>query len=521
VTGNMLMALASTTVVDKSPTATDRINVSGVLGVNGTLLYSSVGGYVPQFTDTAVIASATTITGSFASVPDTVTGVLFPVVTKVTVGGTQQEVLSFQAASFLTQLTGATSDQTTLANALDALRATNYNDLAALYQAIDPLTDGPLGQALENLAPDAQRAVSGLLDMQSENYGDFLFEHLGSAGSEGAGQEVAFRFNADGLGMALANQSGTAASLPFLALGQNAASLEPARVMPAGLSDLGLSSAFLDGGVLNGDIEIGGGGGKADVDGFQIGAGVDRKNVLPGLTLGAAIGIAQSTTTLAATPSMIQIGAYEGAIFGRYDWADSWTAQGFMAFATQSIQTRRTVVVGATTFNLAGHTHGFAPTYGVLVGKTFVADNVTITPQARLRYLQSSVDGYTETGGAPAMTFSSIDTDSVLASFGAVAEVDADMGGIGLKPSARAFFVHRVGGREGLVTSAFAGAPGTLLTFPVADETQDWGELGVGLEADMTEHFGHPSSLSFRYDTTVGRDNISYGTWSGNITIHL
>ncbi|MBV9541632.1 MAG: autotransporter domain-containing protein, partial [Alphaproteobacteria bacterium] len=126
VTGNMLMALASTTVVDKSPTATDRINVSGVLGVNGTLLYSSVGGYVPQFTDTAVIASATTITGSFASVPDTVTGVLFPVVTKVTVGGTQQEVLSFQAASFLTQLTGPTADQTALANALDALRATNY-----------------------------------------------------------------------------------------------------------------------------------------------------------------------------------------------------------------------------------------------------------------------------------------------------------------------------------------------------------------------------------------------------------
>lgn len=519
VTGNMLFASGAMLVNDISGAGSDKLVVSGVLGANGQFVTVPAAGFTPTMATTAIVAQATTITGAFTAV-DSITGVLYPVLTKVTNGAVQQEVLTIQAASFLTQLTNATADQLAIAGALDAQRAAHYNDLLPLYSAIDLLSGDALANALENLAPDAQRTLTSVAGATTEGFADMLQQHLADAGNSSGDTETAFHVNGSGVNVALADQAATPGAASLLAFGQSAANSAPASVIPA--ESMGMpagTSGFIDGGVLSGSLRIGGGGGRATIRGFQVGIGGDTKALAEGLTVGFAVGYAESTTRLVTFPAMVQMGSLEGGLFARYDFGDQWNVQAFGGVAGHAVQTRRQVTVGGTVFNLEGHTSGTSPTFGALLGKTFQIGGLDVMPQAGFQYVQTSLDAYTETGGAPAMTFGAFDEDSFLARVGFVARTDVDLGKIAFRPVARAFFVSELSGSDGLVTAAFAGAPGTLMAFPTSSKTENWGEFGIGAEFDISAWLDQSSTITFRYDATAGRNNVSYGTWTGNLTV--
>ncbi|HEY0300988.1 MAG TPA: autotransporter outer membrane beta-barrel domain-containing protein, partial [Rhizomicrobium sp.] len=506
------------------------------LGANGTFAVSPVAGFQPLLTTTGIVMQAATITGSF-EVPDTIAGVLYPVLTKVTSGSTQQEVLTFQAASFLTQFTAGSTDQTALATLLDSLRGSSYGALLPLYQAIDPLSGSTLGQALEQLAPDAARAAPLLGDMQTTGFDSLLWQQLGATGGGAGGGETAFRINADGLKTAMGSVSGgTAETQSLMAIGQSIATNPgggndpiptgmPAAPQAAG--DFGAilppgTGGFLSGSSLDGEVVIGGGGGRADVRGFIIAGGLDTP-VGDGFTLGASFGYSDATATLNSAPAMLQSNALQGAIYGRYDFWGHWSAQAFASYGHQTIQTRRIVVVGLTTFAIQGHTGGDTPTAGISVGRswgfnTLSGAPVTIVPSAGVQYTESSIDPFTETGGAPAMTFAGYSEHSILGRLGFDAKIKFHVFNIGVTPSLSAFLVENFAGNNGAISAAFAGAPSSFISFQLAQRDQAYADLGLGAAFDLSDALGTDATLSARYDATT-RNDVRFGAWTGRLSI--
>ncbi len=55
------------------------------------------------------------------------------------------------------------------------------------------------------------------------------------------------------------------------------------------------------------------------------------------------------------------------------------------------------------------------------------------------------------------------------------------------------------------------------MTFGLASRSRTWGELGVGAQAALSDDV----SLSVRYDTTVGRSDLTSGAWTGQLNIRF
>jgi autotransporter-associated beta strand protein len=529
INGPLTLGAGSTTSVDVG-TLSDLLKVNGVATLGGTLVVNPL--VTIEQTSSFTILSANAISGAYGAVPDTIPGVLFPVVNQV--GAT--EVVSFNAGSFVTLLNGTgTPDETQIAAGLDAARGAHYFDLAPLYQAIDPLSGAPLNQALENLVPDTERTAPLIGGMVANAVDNMILEHMGKTGpgTETAGLTV------DGAGIRAALNNAHPSShqsMQFLSFGEVIASNtqggyqgiptdSPADVAlphPAqGMWLPGGASGFVSGSALHGSVGVGGAGGRADVRGLIIGGGLDLP-VGDGFTAGAALAYADTSAVLRASPNTLQSDSIQGGAYVRYDW-DNWNAQAFGVYGHQTMTSRRTVTVGPTTFALTGHTGGDAPSVGAYVGRSYHLDSgngtsLSLTPEASLVYLDSEIDPFTETGGAPALTFAGYSESSVTGRLGIDAEISFHLGGVRLIPNVRLAWADAFSGNNGSIQAAFAAAPGSIMTFPLVASDRSYGEMDLGLDADIGALLGTNATLSGRYFAN-NRSDVQYGAWTGSLTI--
>jgi outer membrane autotransporter protein len=528
INGPVTLGAGSTTVVDVGTTS-DLLKINGAAIVGGTLVVNPL--VTAQQGQSYTVLSATSISGAYNAVTDTLPGVLFPSVSQV--GNT--EVVSIKAGSFVTLLNGAgTADQTQVAAGLDAARGAHYNDLLPLYQAIDPLSGTALGQALENLAPDAQRTAPLVGDIEANAVDNMILQHMGNVGT--GAQTAGLTVDGDGIKAALNSaNSSSFQSMQLISLGQGiatnpgggnqaipttgtAASPLPAESMwlPGG------ASGFLSGSALRGSVAVGGGGGRADVGGLVIGGGLDMP-VGDGFTVGAVLAYADASAYLRLAPESLQSDSIQGGLYVRYDW-DNWNAEAFGVYGHQTMTTRRLVTVGATTFSLTGHTGGDTPSLGAYIGRSYRLNTIngaplTLTPNLSLTYLSSGVDAFTETGGAPAMTFAGYSESSLTSRLGIDASIPFDVGsGIRLIPNAHLAWADSFSGNNGSIQAAFAAAPGSIMTFAMIARDRSYGELGLGLDADLGDFLGTQATLTGRYDANT-RNDVQYGAWTGRLTI--
>ncbi|HEY4943838.1 MAG TPA: autotransporter domain-containing protein [Rhizomicrobium sp.] len=542
VNGNVSLGLGSTTIVEVAgPGGTsDLLKINGNATVGGTAMIAPQS--IVQQGSAFTFLTATTITGAYDAVPDTVPGVLFPSVSKTTTGAVQNEVVTFQAGSFVTVIgSGASAHQLQIAAALDADRGAHYNDMLALYQAIDPLSDGALAQALENLAPLSEEAATLVGDMQTTGYDNMLWQQLGGMGNgaAGYGQSAGLHIDSDGLKSALNSASGVSAtSQQFMALGANIATNPgggndvipttgtAAAASPSAAGDSWMmlpngAGGFISGSSLNGTVAIGGDG-KADVRGLIIGAGVDIP-VADGLTVGASIGFSDALATLRSAPASLQSNTFQGALYARYDFGNHYMAEAFGSYGGQSIESRRIAVVGPTSFAMMGHSSGSSPAFGASIGRSFVANTqggmtINLIPSFGLQYTSSSIDAFTETGGPAAMTFAGFNEHSLAARIGFDANATFDLFKIHVTPNTHLFWVNSFG-NNGSIQAAFAAAPSGIMTFAIAARDHSYAETGFGLDFDLGEVLGKDATLSGRYDSTLARKDIGYGAWTGRLSI--
>ncbi len=541
VNGNVILSSGSGLLIDKSPTSNDLLNVNGILNAGGSVVLSGTGGYVPEMGDSGVFAKAAAITGAFGPTPDTIPGVLRPTVSVINTPAGGEAVFTIVADTFVSQIPNGTADQLQVAAGLDAARGAHYNDMFALFQAIDPLSVGPLGQALENLAPDAQRAAPLVGDMQISGFDNMLWQHLGDVGGPGGGSmQAGLHVDTDGLRMALSSVSGTSVqSQQLLSIGQSIASNpgggnDPiptgAPVAPNQADSSGMmammpagTSAFLSGSSLDGSVAIGGGGGRADVRGFIVGGGLDAP-ILEDLTVGMSFAYSDATTTLRAMPAMVQTNSVQAALYGRYDFDGDWISEAFLAYGHQTIETRRIAVVGGTAFGLSGHTGGDVPSFGAYLGKSFTTNpfgwpTLTLIPSFSLQYVSSNIDGYTESGGPAAMTFADYGEGTTLGRIGLDGHMTFDIGDVHATPNLHLAWINIFNGANDSIQAAFAAAPTAIMTFAQATRNSSYGEIGAGTDFNLGDVMGTQATLSARYDATIARGDITYGAWTGRLSI--
>jgi len=521
VQGSVILSSGSGFLADVAASSSDLLSVSGTVNLGGTVVVSPVGGYTPKWHDAKTIISASAITGSFGSVPDTIAGVLYPTVSTVTIGSGvsayQTEVVTFQAASFSTILTSMTNDQAAIGGLLDADRNGSYASMSGVYDAVDPLTGAALGTALENLAPDAARAAPKIGQLVSDAYTGFLWQYLGDLSPEGDAKvaiqtdalkltqnshvgSVEMRNMLTNLG-SIDNGTGAVSPLPALSVG--------GMELPKGVG------AFLSGQKLDGLVTIGGSGGKADVDGYLIALGVDFP-LSQTLRAGVSLAIAEAEADLRSEPAVTKASAKQIVAYGEYAAPAAYFISGYLGASIQTVSTHRLVLLGGSSFTVDGHTHGATPLFGLEIGKVF--DDVlaaTVKPAIGLQYGEQHFAGYTETGGPAALTYGNYRSQDVDFRVGFDAKWKFEVHDVVLKPSVHAFSVTSLTGSPDPLTVGFAVAPANVATFAVAPASKSWVDLGVGLEADVCDN----AALGFHFNANPGRGDSSYQGFGGSLRV--
>ncbi|HXC56745.1 MAG TPA: autotransporter domain-containing protein [Rhizomicrobium sp.] len=544
INGTLNLGAGATTAIDVSGATSDLLKVNGVANVAGTAVI------VPQttvqmgtaytFLTATTINGASTANGGFNAVTDTLPGVLFPVVTKVNNGATQSEVVTFQAGSFVTVLNGSgTPDQIAVAGGLDRARGAHYNDMLPLFQAIDPLSGGQLGQALEDLAPDAARTAPLVGHMQTSGIDDMLWQHLGDmTPASGGGQQAGLHVDSDGLKSAMNSATGFSnTAQQFLAIGQGIATnpgggndavpttgtpAAPAQADGTWMSLPNGAGGFISGSAILGSVAIGGGGGKADVRGLIVGAGLDMP-VGDGFSVGGSFAYSDVLSSGTTIPETLQSDMVQGAVYARYDFGDHMIAEAFAGYGHQTLETTHLELVGPTLFSVVGHTDGDSPSAGIYLGRSFgistlYGSTLNLIPSLSLQYINSSINGYTETGGPSAVHISSFSESSAMSRFGIDANMTFDVYNVHVTPNLHAFWVDNFEGGNGAIQAQFAAAPGSIMVFQSGAVDRSYGELGLGADVDLSDAFGSDATFSARYDTN-SRADINYGAWTGRLSI--
>jgi hypothetical protein len=524
--GDVVFSSGSGLLIAMGQNQNSLLEVFGELSLGGTAVFSPVGGFTPVYHSAYVFAEADTVSGAFAHVPDTIPGVLYPVVHQVTVaseGSTYfQEVVSFEAASFGSQLPDANDDQLQVGGALDGGRSTNYSAMQSLYNAIDPLADGALGQGLSNLVPDNGRAAPVVGELLVQSYTSLIWQHLGEMGVAGQNGNVALNLQTSALQMA-GNSPGASlqtrsvlGSLGSLDRGPIAAPI-PAEASSAGGMSLPKGmGGFLAGSVIDGAVAVGGSGGKAGVDGFVIGAGLDLP-VREDLRLGLSLTFSQASASLRNTPQRANANSFGGLVYADYSNADGWFANAFAGDTGQAIQLTRDVVVGATTYHLVAHTGGTTPVLGLQAGRFIDYAGIRFAPAIGFQWQRSHVAEYTETGGPAAMHVNpyGVEEFDLRAGFDAYGSVD--FGDVTILPNLHVFLADNVAGAADPMVTSFAAAPGALMSFAMGPTGSNhaWAELGIGTDVEC----GHGATFGVHYNAAVGRPDSRYGAWTGKLRI--
>lgn len=522
--GSLVLASKSGLVIDVGPTSSDRLDLyDGTLALGGTLVINPINGFKPKWRQTKIIATGDVISGKFASIPDTIDGVLYPTASKVAATGYDAEVVTFEAAPFKSVLGEATVDQLQVGAILDADRAGSYAALSGVYDVVDPLSGAGLGGALDTLIPNAARSTPQSTLLLTGAHTGYLWQYLGGLDSS-ADAKVAVQTGA--LKLAQNSQAGSFEMRSLLsrlgsdggcsggivcATDASSGGGSGAMALPKGIG------AFLIGQKIDGNAKIGGSGGKADIDGYLIAAGADMA-VLNNIRVGLSFGYGEADTTLRDQAARSKISSKQVVAYGLYMNGSGYFVDGFAGYGFESIHTQHQVTLGATSYLLDGRTSATTPLAGLQFGRAFSEVlGGTIRPAVGLQYGRVQVDGYTETGGSPALAVSPYGRQSSSARIGFDSNWALDVSGIILKPQLHAFFVANLGGHENSLSAGFAAAPGNLATFEIGADSNRWADLGLRLDAVVFDD----AALGFYFNANPGNAGGTYTAVGGSLRISL
>lgn len=416
--------------IEATPTTADKLTVNGTVDISGAMLNlvltpndpSAAGGWDPLNGPFTIIANdgGDAVTGTFASVGNLNNLLFLNHLISYTGGDGNDVTLALSRNDLSVEEVAQSPNQSAVAGAVDTLPSGNPVR-SALLMSTD---EDEARDALDQLAGDVHASVSGGTTQTSQFLGEFANDRVRSAFGDVAAPDLpVMGYGEGGLELVAADTD------RFVVWGQalgNWGSFD-------GDGNSGGFKHASGGLVAGGDTIVG--------DGWRLGllGGYSRTSF--DTDGGAASGDSDN----------FHVGVYGGRHFGAV------ALRAGASYTRHAIDTSRTVSFPGLTETLkASYDAGTAQAF-VETGYKIEMGRVAFEPFAGLAYVSTSTDGFTETGGAAALTSTDKSFDSTTTTLGLRAASDFNLGDAKATVRGGLGWRHAFGDVTPASTVAFAG----------------------------------------------------------------
>ncbi|MBS9478669.1 autotransporter outer membrane beta-barrel domain-containing protein, partial [Ancylobacter radicis] len=268
------------------------------------------------------------------------------------------------------------------------------------------------------------------------------------------------------------------------------------------------STAFGNWGEMDGNSNAAGV--SDSTGGFLIGADT---LVGEGWRLGVAGGYSYTDFSISGRNSSGSSDNWHIGLYGGNEWGPLALRTG-LAYTWQDISTNRSVAFTGYSDSLsAGYTAGTVQAFGEL-GYRFDAAGIAFEPFANLSYVSLDQDGYTEEGGAAALTGDSQTMDTTFTTLGLRLAKEIAFGSTAATLRGAIGWRHAFGDIDPTVTQAFAGSDAFTITgAPIAEDA-------AVLEAGLDVLISATSTLGIAYTGQYG-DGVTENGFNARLTVRF
>ncbi|TPM38102.1 autotransporter domain-containing protein [Mesorhizobium sp. B2-3-4] len=465
--------------IEGSPSATDKLTVGGTVDITGATLKlvlspPTAADWDPLNGPFTIIdkQSAGAVTGTFASIEN---NLLFLDDTVDYAGGDGNDVTLSLTRNDLSVVDVAdTANQKAVGGAVDQLGTGNPLGLAILL-----LSDEDTARlALDAISGEAQASLKGMFVQDSHFVMDAATNRVRSA--------------VDGV---------ATASIPVMAYGEGGPELVAAD-----------SNRFVVWGQAFGSW--------ADVKGDGNAAGFDRSTggfiaggdgaIGDTWRLGVLAGYSRSSFSADDRASSGSSDNYHLGLYGGGQWGAFGLRAG-AAYSWHNIETGRTVGLPGFADTLsATYDAGTAQVYGE-AGYRIDTSAASFEPFANLAYVNLHTDGFTENGGAAALSASASNTDTTFSTLGVRASTDLSLGSVPVTARGTLGWRHAFGSVTPTSQLAFAGSdPFSIAGTPIARDAAVV-EAGIDLAVSGRATLGLTYSGQFGSGSTDNGFKARFG----------
>jgi outer membrane lipase/esterase len=305
------------------------------------------------------------------------------------------------------------------------------------------------------------------------------------------------------------------------------AAADPKLVAAAPSNDIvvGPFSGFLAarGGILNGDDTATQRGFSGNTIGGQIGGDY---RVTPALLLGGYFGYDHVESDFNASSGNSRADNYSGILYGNYYATEHLYVEGVAGYVYNGYSTVRNgfiqtqsaagVPLAPVPFTATGNTGGNQWLGTLGAGYEYPLGAATLTPYARLNYVQTRINPYTESSTTVANQVAGSTITSLTSNLGVRASYAMGMSWGVLVPQVRGEYIHEFDGARQSTSSFVVDPTATALIIP-GEVTHDYGKIGVSLTAVL------PSGLLpyFDYEGLVGYQHFSQHIFTAGLRMEF
>ncbi|MBS0431424.1 MAG: autotransporter domain-containing protein [Proteobacteria bacterium] len=226
------------------------------------------------------------------------------------------------------------------------------------------------------------------------------------------------------------------------------------------------------------------------------------------LSLGLATTLAHGSDGVYGGGGGFKLDEMLSAAYVMYDWQQGGYLGAIGSAGTLRFHDiQRNIVLGPAIRSEGGSTSGSHIGLSLVGGWLFGSDNLRTGPYADLGYQRVRVSGYAETGGdSTAMTFDRQEREAMVATLGWQLIGNWQAGSTMLHPYAQLAWNHDSKAEERDVRAGLVNMPGTF-AMPGFTPDKDWGNVGLGLSADLTPAFSLWASYDGRFSDADQRSN--------------
>lgn len=246
----------------------------------------------------------------------------------------------------------------------------------------------------------------------------------------------------------------------------------------------------------------------ADFDSYSLTAGVDYRRSAR-LVFGGALGWNRFQSNL-SDDGRLDTKGWTLTTYGSWYPLERWYLDGRFSYGRLDFAMQRRILIPGVVDRLAqGNTDGTQYAVALATGYHYNRGGWSITPNASLRYADTTYDPFAETGaGANNASFSENSGKSLQASFGlSISRAFSLSNGV-LLPQFDISMNREMRNQNLLVEAELLGAPGNVFRVRSDDQDRTFGSVGLGFVFVMAN--GRQAYLSYR--ELFGLDGLSRGS---------